>query len=228
MAAPRKPLNAQQRAAHAQAQARYRSRQKSLEAGTPITSGAMHRRQAAIVTRAVNRVAASRTARLRLIESLPNVRTPNEPEETLYVPPERRRGEPYKASRAGQQRQAAALLEGEAAHKLQAVGASRQQQLRDELRHGPNAARLQEVMDSEQQSRFQYLSEKMARNSRQSLAILFNYAGGAGDYSSILHNYLLASQPDIEEGLNRLEALTELASRAAVLYSPKRIGTLRV
>lgn len=215
------------------AAARYRERKRAEAKGETIPPEAAHRRQAPIVTRAAARAAAARFRRNEVVESLPNIRN-LEGGDTLYVPRDRQRGKgpgaiPFKSTRGGQQRQAQAITENENARKLQVLGRSRKQQLVDELNNSQNSERLQSAMNPEQQARFQRLSEAIAKNNQQSLALLFTYAGGSGDYSGVLEAILASPESrDVELGLARLSVLAKLAQQAAELYSPSRIGRLNV
>jgi hypothetical protein len=84
-------------------------------------------------------------------------------------------------------------------------------------------------MTKSQMARFQQASRRIAGVSAQALAILFKYEGGQGDYSSALERILSSPESrDVEEGLDKMEALAELAERAGKLYSPARIGRLNV
>jgi hypothetical protein len=180
----------------------------------------------AIVERAQAAAARQREARAEVISSLPDIRNPGV---TLRAGEQTGRGLPERKTPAGQRRQAAAFRERIASEKLQAVGRARKAQLVSELEHGPQADRLQGAMSREQQREFQSYSERIARGSQQSLAILFEHAGGQGAYSSALERILASPESrDVEEGLGMLAALADQADRAAVLYAPSRIGRLSI
>lgn len=175
-----------------------------------------------IVERAQAAAARQREARAALIASLPNVNNPDAP---LRPPEQTGRGLPERKTAAGQKRQAQAFRERVAAEKLQAVGRARKEQLVTELTHGVNADVYARNMDREQQQRFQRHSERIAAGSQQSLAILFEFADGQGRYSAALERILASpTSRDVEEGLAMLENLADIASRAAVMYAPSRIG----
>lgn len=180
----------------------------------------------AIVARAQAAAARQRRARAEAIESLPNV---NNPRANLRAGEQTGRGLPEMKTAAGQRRQAQAFRQRIAAEKLQNVGRARKSQLANELQYGPNADRMQQNMSRVQQREFQQLSERIARGSQQSLAILFEYAGGQGQYSSAIERILASPESrDVEEGLSILAALADMADRAAVMYAPARIGRLTV
>ena len=84
-------------------------------------------------------------------------------------------------------------------------------------------------MNADQRRDFQRYSEQIASGSQQSIAILFEYAGGQGDYSSAIERIKASPQSrDVEEGLAILARLAQMAARAAVEYAPSRIGRLTV
>jgi len=178
------------------------------------------------VARAAATAAASRSQRAATIEGLPSVRNP---EVTIYVPREPTRTPAARKTKAGQARQAEAIRERAAAEKLQTIGRARAFQLRYEMLGGQNAERLQDAMSPGDQSRFMRASRKIASIPHQALALLFEYEGGQGDYSSAIERILSSPESrDVEEGLNKLEVLAELAERAASLYSPRAVGRLTV
>lgn len=180
----------------------------------PRTSGIVEHAQAV--------AAAQRERRESFIASLPDVRNPLV---NLRVGERESRALPERKTRKGRQRQAEAIRENAAAKRLQAVGRARQQQLRTELRDGPQFDRLADTMTPRQQRQFQRLSEIIASGSQQSTAILFDYAGGQGDYSAALERILASPESrDVEEGLAMLEALADRAKAADRLYSPKALG----
>jgi len=163
-----------------------------------------------------------RERRAAALSELPDVRNPAV---KLRVGEQTERFAPAKKTRAGQLRQAQAIRTQAAAQRLQAVGKGRQAQLRNELDFGSNAERLQEAMNPEQRRRFQDLSYRIAKGSQQSTAILFDYAGGQGDYSSALERILASPESrDVDEGLAILASLAERADAANGLYSPKALG----
>lgn len=235
MARPTDPAKlAAYRARQAVNAANYRARLKAAKLGTPVPAQAVRKRAAnyrppmvrGAVERAQATAAQQRAERDALIGSLPDIRNPR----VNFRPIERtERGLPERKSWRGRQRQAQAIRERSAAGRLQEVGRARKEQLVNELRSGSQSERLQSAMDSEQQRRFQYLSEKIAKGSQQSVALLFDYAGGQGDYSAAIEMIIGSPESrDVEEGLDRLERLAELAGKAASAYAPSTIGRLRV
>jgi hypothetical protein len=180
----------------------------------------------AIVERAQAAAQRQRLARAEVIASLPNVYNPRA---NLRAGEQTGRGLPERKTAEGQRRQAAAFRQRIAAEKLQNVGRARKSQLVNELQYGPNADRMQQNMTRTQQREFQALSERIARGSQQSIAILFEYAGGQGQYSSAIERILASPESrDVEEGLSILASLADMADQAAVAYAPSRIGRLTV
>lgn len=168
-----------------------------------------------------------RERRANVLSQLPDVRNPSE---TIRVG-ERTKGVIVdKKTPKAQARNAAAFREQAAAERLQAVGRSRKDQLRNELISGPQASRLTDNMTPEQRRRFQQLAERIAgAGSNQSTAILFNHAGGANAYHGALEKMLASPESrDVEEGLSQLEHLAQLAEKAGKLYAPSKIGRLTV
>lgn len=184
------------------------------------------------VARAAAAAAANRAAKAAIIESLPSVRNP---EVSVHVPRDAAKGRRSSAelsvrkTPAGRARQAEAIRERAAAEKLQSIGKARKFQMEYELFGGQSADRLQAAMTNSQMARFQQASRRIASVSAQALAILFEYEGGQGDYNSALERILSSPESrDVEEGLDKLEGLAELAERAAKLYAPSRVGRITV
>ena len=184
------------------------------------------RARQAIVERAQAAAARQRQLRAEAINSLPDIRNPVV---KLRAGEQTGRGLPERKTAAGQRRQAQAFRERIAAEKLQAVGRARKAQLVTELEYGPQSDRLLDAMTPDQQRDFQRYSERIASGSQQSIALLFNYAGGQSVYSSALERILASPESrDVEEGLAMLAALAEQADRAAKMYAPSKIGRLTI
>lgn len=235
MARPTDPIRL---AAYLERQARnsanYRARQKAARLGVPVPVQAVRQRQANYrpprVTGAVERAQETRKQqrdrRNAVISSLPDIRNP---EVRLRVGEVTERGLPERKTRKGRQRQAEAFRERTNAEKLQNVGRARQQQLRTELLSGAQSDRLRDAMNANQQKEFQRLSEIIASGSQQSTAILFDHAGGQGEYSAAYERIVASPESrDVEEGLAMLATLAGRAQQAAVVYAPSRIGRLNV
>lgn len=214
--------------------ANYRARQRAAATGMQVPVEAQRQRPAnyrpprvsGVVERAKAVSTQQRAARAAVISSLPDVRNPAV---RLRVGEQTERMWPERKTRAGRQRQAEAIRERAAAERLQTIGRARQRQIRDELRNGPQADRLQENMTKSQQREFQHLSEIIVAGSQQSVGIHLEYAGGLNEYYSALERILASPESrDVEEGLGILEALAEKAQRAARLYAPNAIGRLTV
>lgn len=210
--------------------ANYRARQKAAAQGIhiPTARPAQYRppRVNGIVESAQASAQRQRLSRAAIISSLPDVRNP---QVRLRAGEQTERMAPERKTRAGQQRQAQRIRDRAAAERLQAIGRSRRNQLVNELLYGAQSDRLQDAMTKEQQREFQRYSEVIASGSQQSIAILFEYAGGQNQYSGALERILASPESrDVEEGLGMLQSLAEQAQRAAVMYSPSAIGRLTV
>jgi len=231
----------------AAASRRYRARQKAISQGKPIPAEAQRKqapayhpprvskqtqreREVAKAERAVARAAAiaerGRRTRAETIRALPSV---NNRKARIHVPPEPDRALAERKSAAGKQRQAEALREHAAAQKLQTIGKARKAQLVTELYDGQHTERLLTALDENQRARFQRASETIARASNQTVAILFKYEGGQGDYSAVFDKILASPESqDSEEGVRLLEKLATLSVKADRLYRPKAIGRLDI
>lgn len=214
--------------------ANYRARVKAERLGVQPPTHARRQQPAhyrpprvsGIVERAQASTAKQRQARATLINSLTNI---NNPKVKLRPGEQTERAAPIRKTRRGQQRQAADIRANAAAQRLQDVGRDRKQRLVSELESGPQADRLKETMSKSQQRKFQKYMERIAAGSQQSVAILFEYAGGQGDFSSAFDRLLGSPESrDVEEGLSKLKQLAKRAEKAAVAYSPKAIGRVTV
>lgn len=207
------------RARQARNAANYRARQRAAKAGraAPPDPG--------IVARAQSAARNLRESRAAVISSLPDVRNPRVRLRSGEVT---ERAAPVRTTRRGQQTQASRIRDRANAERLQAIGRARRVQLRSELDRDPDG-RLRQNMTADQRAEFQHYSERIAAGSQQSIAILFEYAGGQGVYSGALERILASPESrDVDEGLAMLAALAEQAERAAVMYAPSRIGRLTV
>lgn len=214
--------------------ANYRARQAAALRGTQVPAHAVQQRPAhyrpprvqGVVERAQAAVHQQRLTRAGVIESLPDIRNPKV---RLRAKEITDRGLPERKTRRGQQTQAERFRQRERADRLQAIGKGRKAQLITELYDGPQSERLQENMMPEQRHQFQRLMERITRGSQQSIAILFEYAGGASDYAAALDRILGSPESrDVDEGLSILETLADRAAQAAVEYAPSKIGRLTV
>lgn len=221
MARPTDPAElAAYRARQAANSRAYRARQRALNAGRAKPP------EASIVARAVAAAEALRNRRAEVLRQLPDVRNMAV---GLRVGERTARMAPRRTTRKGQERQTRAIRDRANAERLQEIGRARQGELLTALYDGPQSERLQETMTREQRSRFQRLAERIASGSRQSIAILFRYAGGQSLYTEALDRILASPQSrDVEEGLDIMEQLAELAASAARVYAPSRIGRLTI
>lgn len=224
---------ARRRAQNAAAAKRYRDRKRAERQGSAIPEGSGLR--AAPVYRpttpgTVGRASSyAETLRQRRAEIIGGLESVRNPEVTIYLPRTPGRALARRTTQAGQRRQADAIRERADAQRIQNVGRRRREQLRDELDHGPLSERLQEALNGSDQRRFREASRRIAAIPLQALALLFDFEGGQGDYSSAIER-LVASpgSRDVDEGLAKLEGLADLAERAGRLYAPSRIGRLSV
>ena len=84
-------------------------------------------------------------------------------------------------------------------------------------------------MTASQQARFQALSDRISRISHQALGILFTHEGGTGDYNAVIERILASPESrDVEEGLEILESLADMADKAGEAYAPSRVGRLNI
>jgi hypothetical protein len=229
-----RPADQEKSAAYLARQARnsanYRARVKAAKLGVPVPEHARQQQPAHYrpprvsgdIERAIEAREQRRQTRAQIIESLPDVRNERV---RLRAKEITERGLPERKSSKGRARQAEAIRENARADLLQSLGKSRKGQLLTALYDGPASERLQENMTAEQRHQFQRLSERIAKGSHQSIAILFEYAGGAGDYASALDKILGSPESrDVDEGLGQLQALAERADVAAKLYAPSAIN----
>jgi len=222
------------RARQARNSANYRARQRALKAGLPIPAEIAPKRAAnyrpprvsGIVENAQAKARLLRERRAEVISSLPDVRNPRV---RLRAGEVTERAAPLRTTRKGQQTQARRIRERAEAERLQSIGRARREQLVGELTNGMQSERLQSAMTRDQQADFQRYSATIAAGSQQSIAILFEYAGGQNQYSAALERILASPESrDVEEGLAMLASLAEQARQAAALYAPSRIGRLNV
>lgn len=179
---------------------------------------------------AAERAAAAADAQNRRREefarNLPDVRNP---QSKIWVAPARPTRVDERKTPAGQKKLAGEIREKAAADRLQAFGAAKNREVKAELRSGPASARLQQVMDPEQQSRFQAYADRISGQTQQSTAILFRFAGGGNDYKGALEKILGSPEgTEIETGLEMLENLARQAESANAMYAPRAIGRVRL
>lgn len=212
--------DAARRARQARNSAAYRARQRAKQAGRATPA------DPAIVQRAQAYARNLRESRAAAISSLPNVQNPRghlRPKEVTE------RSAPERKTRRGQQTQASRIKGRADSERLQSIGRSRREQLRTELDRDDGPLTLRSSMTADQRAEFQHYSNRIAAGSLQSLAILFEHAGGQEDYSMALERILASPDSrDVELGLAILAKLAGTAERAAVMYAPSKIGRLSV
>lgn len=209
--------------------AAYRARQKAaaetqkLRGATPHGGGSVSQAQSA--------ARELRESRAAILRQLPDVRSldPQHPERTParirpIIATDRAEGPPVK-TRAAQQRRAAAIRTNANAERLQGIGKRRKDDLRIELTDGSISDQLQE-MSPDDRARFRSLIDRITRGSAQSVAILFEHAGGQKLYSAAIERILYKANR--ASGFDLLEALAEYAESAAREYAPSKIGRLNV
>jgi hypothetical protein len=237
------------RARQAKNAANYRARVKAERTGVPIPQRAVRQQPAHYrpvtkidietgekrnrVQLAVAHAERLRNSRDQVIARLPDVRSPGT---NLRIKERTDRSQPERKTEAGRKRQTEAIRTRINAERLQPLGAARKEQLVNELKNGPQSDRLygpNANMNRAQQKRFQELSEIIANGttgapaSAQSVAILFEHAGGQNLYTAALDRILASPEGrDVEEGLDLLSTLAGYAKLAHRAYAPSRIGTL--
>lgn len=239
MAIPTNPAKAAAyRARQAKNAANYRARVKAERTGVPIPQHAVrqqpaHYRPVTVSGRVENAVAHAerlRNTRDQVISQLPDIRSPGT---NLRIKERTERARPERKTAAGRKRQAEAIRMRVNAERLQPLGAARKAQLVNELQSGDQSDRLQDNMSRSQQKRFQELSEAIALGSpgspasAQSVAILFEHAGGQNLYTAALDRILASPEGrDVDEGLDLLATLAGYAKLAHRAYAPSKIRTL--
>lgn len=209
--------------------ANYRARQAAA-AATKKPHGAQPH-GGGVVQNAQAYAEALRQERRDILRQLPDVRSidPQHPERRAarirpLIDTGRAEG-PAVKTKAAQQRRAAAIRANANAEKLQGLGRRRKADLQIELTDGPISEQLQE-MSPEDRTRFRRLIDRITKGSAQSVAILFEHAGGQKLYSAAIER--IVYKQNRESGFDLLEALAEYAENAATLYAPSRIGRLNV
>ena len=200
-----------------------RARDRARAQGLPTPRAVTRYVKDQAVARAFNSKYEAKERRIAKLESLPSV---NSPTQKIQVD----RGQqsaPAGTTKFGAKRQAEALRESARAQKLEAVGSGRRKQLLAEL-DGTAHSKMYDALNASQRARFAQLSKRIARGSNQSLAILFEYQGGAETYNAILSNLVYPSSEAIDEALDTLEEFAGLADKARVLYAPSKIKKLGV
>jgi len=175
------------------------------------------------VSRAFNAKYVAKERRIAALESLPSV---NSPTKNIEVD----RGQQSAVAgttKFGAKRQAEALRESARNQKLEAVGSGRRKKLLAEVNASENSHRY-DALSPSQRARFVEINKQIARGSNQSLAILFEYQGGAEAYNSIVSDLIYPSSEAIDEALGTLEEFATLAAKARVMYAPSKIGKLGV
>lgn len=200
-----------------------RARDRARTQGLPVPRHVTRYIKDQAVTRAYNAKYEAKARRIAVIESLPSV---NSPSQKIQVD-RGQEGGVAGTTKFGAKRQAQALRESARNQKLEAVGSGRRKQLLAEL-DGTAHSKMYDALNASQRERFKEISKRIARGSNQSLAILFEYQGGADTYNAILSDLVYPSSEAIDEALDSLEEFAGLADKARVMYSPKNVGRLGV
>jgi hypothetical protein len=198
-----------------------RARKRAQAAGLPTPRPVTRYVKSQAVARAFNAKYDAKERRIAALEALPSV---NSPTKNISV---ERDEEPSAAgtTRLGAKRQAEAFRESARAQKLDAVGRQRRKDLLGEV---DNSGGRYNALSESQRGRLRDLNKRIAKGSNQSLAILFEYQGGAETHSSILSDLIYPDSEAIDDALGSLEEFAELADKARVMYAPKNITRLRV
>jgi len=207
----------------------YRDRQKAAAATKKPRGATPH--GGGVVSNAQAYARELREARTSILRQLPDVRSldPNNPGRRVarirpIIDTERAEG-PAVKTKAAQQRRASAIRANANAEKLQGIGRRRKNDLRMELSDGSISDQLQE-MSPDDRVRFRILIDRITAGSAQSIAILFEHAGGQKLYSAAIERILYKANRS--SGFDLLEALAEYAENAAREYAPSKIGRLNV
>lgn len=211
----------------------YRARQKAAGPDTPkrntrSTSGRLisgyQVQPGNIAERAFEFKKAALARQRDALRGLPDIRNP---EVSIRISETEARGLPKRYSREGLERQAKAIRDSVKAQKLEAVGSARKRQLVSEL--AENDRLYEALANDSNRARFQALSNRIAKATGQSLAILFQHLEGQGLYTGALDRIEGSPESrDVQEGLAMLEELAEQSEKADAAYAPRAIGRLRV
>lgn len=210
--------------------ANQRARDRAAAAGKPTPRKVASYPARASAAREADKYRRAAEARLNVLRQLPSVNNVEHPEVGLsslgspvsFTPAKR-------VGRLSPARQAEAIRDLARSQKLVEVGRGRREQLRTELTDSEQSWQYGRYMSPEQQQRFQDLSNKIASIPLQAIGILFDYENGAETYHSAIGR--LTGSPDsvdVEEGLDILAGLAEVAERAGKMYAPRAIGNLNV
>lgn len=202
--------------------ANQRARDRARAAGAPVPREVKKYPATQAAHRAFEAKEAALARRIERLENLPSVLSPTTNIQVTRDQPRAIAG----FSRKSPTRQAAALRESARNQKLSAVGSGRRRQLLGEL-DDTEHSKVYNALTPGQRKRFAELSKRLAKGSNQSLAILFEYQGGAAAYNSILSDLIYPDAEAIDEALDALEALAELGDKARTMYSPKNHPELR-
>lgn len=202
--------------------ANQRARDRARAAGTPVPRAVQKYPVTQAAIRAFNAKEDALARRIGALEQLPSVLSPTTSIQVTRDQPRAIAG----FTRKSPTRQAAALRESARNQKLSAVGSGRRQQLLNEL-ESTEHSKVYNALSPGQRQRFAELSRRLARGSNQSIAILFEYQGGAATYNSILSDLIYPDAEAIDEALDGLEELADLGDKARVMYSPKAHPELR-
>lgn len=203
-----------------------RARDRARAEGKPVPRQVTRYVKSQAVSTAYNRKYDAKQRRLEKLESLPSVIAPGS---FIDVGDKKEKGGVAGTTKFGAKRQAEALRESARNQKLEAVGSGRRKQLLAEL-DGTAHSKMYDALNASQRARFAQISKRIARGSNQSLAILFEYQGGAETYNAILSDLVYPSSEAIDEALDSLEEFAALADKARVLYAPSNpdVGRLNV
>jgi len=200
-----------------------RARDRARAAGLPVPRAVTRYVKDQAVSRAFNTKYEAKERRIKTLESLPSVLSPTKNIEVDRGQMSALAG----TTKLGAKRQAEALRDSARNQKLEVVGSGRRKKLLNEVTNSENSHRY-DALSPSQRARFADINKRIARGSNQSLAILFEYQGGAETYNAIVSDLIYPSSEAIDEALGTLEEFAKLADKARVLYAPSKLGKLGV
>lgn len=224
----------------------YRARKAAEKTGKPVAPEFKQKAPARYrpptvsgpIERAFEAKSEAAARRREILRQLPSARNP---EVRLRIAPADDRALPAgPIKRETKERRAQALRDSAKAQKLQSVGKAQKQRLLEAWTDGPAAWAVQTKAEGghltpQQRARFIAASERIASKSQQTLAILFGYDHGAGQYSAVIERIVYPNDLDIEAAIVDMETLAGYADTAEQLYGPRAIkqrfggtGRLRV
>lgn len=210
----------------------YRARKAAERAVSNPEPAPRRKASAPSSEQAVQRIhqqrAEARTRRFQVVGGLTSARNPRV---SIYTPREAPTAPAtVPVTPAARRQRIKVIRELTNAQKLQNVGRNAKARVRDILDQDGRADSIRENLSKigGGQARFDAAIAKLSSVSQQTLAILFQYEGGEGDFQSALTQLAYPREQDPDDALGRIETLAEVAQRGELLYGPKAVGRLRV